>query len=107
MQKSLIIISCLVLSSAVLAGNSTGKIATIFVSDNSTAVLFTLTSPIVDTPRCNEGHRFSIDLRKPGGTAAYTAILEAKKNGYQITVEGLNTCANEWKSEDLKNIAIH
>ncbi len=39
--------------------------------------------------------------------ATYTAILEAKKQGYKVTVEGLNTCANEWKSEDLKNIKIH
>lgn len=90
-----------------LAGNATGNVASIYVADDSPTVLFTLTSAINDTPRCNEAQRFSIGLRKPGGMAAYMAILEAKKEGYEIRVEGLNTCTNEWKSEDIKNITLH
>ena len=107
MQKLLIIVSFFLLSNSAFAGNATGQISSIFVADDSTAVLFTLTSAIENTPRCNEGKRFSIELRKPGGMATYTAILEAKKQGFNVTVDGLNTCANEWKSEDLKNIKIH
>lgn len=89
------------------AGNSTGKISSIYVADDSDAVLFALSSPIERTPRCNEAERFSINIRKPGGMAAYQAILEAKSQGYEVSVEGLNTCVNEWKSEDIKNIVLH
>ncbi len=95
------------LHSVAVAGHPTGKIASISVADNSTAVLFTLSSAISDTPRCNEGQRFSIALHKPGGAAAYTAILEAKQQGYEVSVEGLNSCGNEWKSEDIKTIILH
>lgn len=107
MQKLISIIIVMALPVTAPAGTATGKIADIFVSDNDTAVLFTLTASIDDTPRCNEGKRFSLNLRKPGGMAAYTAILEAKRNEYIVSVEGLNTCANEWKSEDIKNIVLH
>lgn len=107
MNKLLIILITFWFSSSTLAGNATGKISSIFVADDSTAVLFSLTTPINSTPRCNEDERFSINIRKPGGMAAYTAILEAKRQGYEVTVQGLNTCTNEWKSEDIKNVLLH
>lgn len=88
------------------AGSGVGKVTRIFVADGSSAVLFKLDSAIEDTPRCNENKRFSINLHKPGGMAAYRAILEAKREGYRVTVEGLNTCSNEWKSEDVEDIVI-
>ena len=107
MRIFFIFIMSILSSSTAFAGTATGKIATIYVADNDTAVLFTLTSPIKNTPRCNEGERFSLNLRKPGGMAAYMALLEAKRQDYDVAVEGLNTCANEWKSEDIKNIELH
>ena len=107
MYKLIIILTSLFFSNIAYSGNATGKITTIFVADNSFYVLFKLNSPINDTPRCNDEERFSISLSKPGGTAAYTAILEAKREGYEVSVEGLNTCTNEWKSEDIKNIIIN
>ena len=106
MNKLCLMLTALVYSGLVFAGNATGKITSIFVADNSDAVLFMLDSQINDTPRCNEAKRFSIGLRKPAGMAAYMAILEAKREGYEVSVEGLNTCINEWKSEDIKNILL-
>ena len=107
MYKLIIVLITLSFSNSVLSGNATGKITSILVADNSFNVLFMLNSEIEDTPRCNEEKRFSISLRKPGGVAAYTAILEAKKENYEVSVEGLNTCVNEWKSEDIKNIKLN
>ena len=107
MYKITILLISLALSNNAFSGNATGKITTIFVADNSFYVLFMLNSNINNTPRCNEEKRFSLSLQKPGGFAAYTAILEAKKEGYEVNVEGLNTCANEWKSEDIKNIKLN
>jgi len=107
MKKLLVIAITFLVTGNALAGNVTAKIASILVADDATAVLFTLTLPINGTPRCNEGERFSVDIRKPGGMAVFTAILEAKKQGYEVTVEGLNTCVNEWKSEDIMNVMLH
>lgn len=107
MFKLIIALFTLVYSSLVYSGEATGRITTILVADNSYSILFKLSSEINATPRCNEGNRFSISLRKPGGIAAYTAILEAKKEGYEVNVTGLNTCTNEWNSEDTKNIVLN
>jgi hypothetical protein len=101
---SIAVIAILVSSNA-LAGTATGKILTITVSNNTTVVLFSLTSPIDKTPKCNEEGRFSVELKKPGGMAFYKAILEAKKQDYQVTVNGLNTCG--WKSENVKDITLY
>jgi hypothetical protein len=50
--------------------------------------------------------RFSIKLRKPGGMAVHTAILEAKIRGMKY-YRSTNSCANKWKSDDIKNIVLH
>lgn len=107
MKQLLILFASLYFCNFAIAGNATGKISSIYVATDSNAVLFTLTSPIVRSPRCNERERFSINITKPGGLSAYNAILEAKSQGYTVTVEGLNTCISEWKSEDIKNIELH
>lgn len=107
MKNIITIFLSLFFCSVAYAGTATGKISSVYIADDSVAVLFTLTSAINGTPRCNERERFSINIRKLGGMAAYSAILEAKSQGYEVTVEGLNTCANEWKSEDVKNIILH
>ena len=91
----------------VFAGSAVGHITTITVANDNYAVLFQLDKPIDDTPRCNESRQFSIHLKKPGGPAAYTAILEAKRQDYTVRVEGLNNCSNEWKSEDVKTITFY
>ena len=101
---SFIVIAFLVPANA-LAGTATGKISSITVTNDSSVVLFSLTSPINKTPKCNEEGRFSIQLRKPGGMTAYTAILEAKKQDYEVTVNGLNTC--DWRSENVKDITLY
>jgi len=104
--KLILLLATLLFSISAFSGTSKGKITNIYVADNSFFVLFKLDSDIKDTPRCNEQKRFSISLGKPGGMAAYTAILEAKRNNYVVSVKGLNTCVNEWKSEDIKNIIL-
>ncbi len=105
--KFFIVFISLFLSVNVLSGVSTGKVQSIEVSDSSPAVLFSMSSAIKDTPRCNEKAMFSINVSKINGSAAYEAVLEAKRRGYEITVTGLNTCTNEWKVEDVKNIKLH
>jgi hypothetical protein len=107
MTRVVFVLTALLYSGLALAGTATGKVTSIYVADGSNAVLFKLDATIEDTPRCNEAQRFSINLIKPGGMAAYRAILEAKRDGYEVSVEGLNTCGNEWKSEDIKQIVIN
>ena len=93
-------------TSTVFAGNAVGRVGTITIANDSHAVLFQLDREIDNTPRCNESKRFSIHLQKPGGMAAYMALLSAKQQGYTVLIEGLNNCANEWKSEDIKTITF-
>lgn len=88
------------------AGNAVGRITTITVTNNNHAVLFQLEKPIENTPRCNETKHFSIHLQKPGGMAAYMALLHAKQQGYTVLVEGLNNCSNHWKAEDVKSLVL-
>ena len=107
MYRQLMLLCAVFCSGQVYAGSAVGKITNIHVADNSVYVLFMLDSDISNTPRCNEKGRFSISLRKPGGSAAYTAILEAKREGYQVRVEGLNTCSNDLRSEDIRNITLY
>ena len=104
-MKSLIFLFCL-FSSISYAGQATGKVRSIELNTTIFAVLFQLDSTIQGTPRCNEKGQFSIDLRKPSGQQAYSLLLEAKREQYTVTVEGLNSCANEWKSEDTGRIII-
>jgi hypothetical protein len=107
MKRIAMLLPALCLSAPVLAGGATGRIASIVVADDSPVVLFTLAARIEGTPRCNEAQRFAIHLGKPGGMAVYTALLEAKRQGYEVGVEGLNTCTNEWKSEDVRNVQLY
>lgn len=91
---------------ALLAGTARGTVANVYVSNSSPAVLFDLNSGIEDTPRCNESGRFAIDTGKFGGTASFHALMEAKREKYTVSVQGLNTCVADWKSEDVKYIHL-
>lgn len=106
MNRMIFMLTALFYCGYALAGTAVGKVTSVYVADGSSAILFKLDAPITDTPRCNEAKRFSISLIKPGGMASYRAILEAKREQYKVSVEGLNTCGNEWKSEDVKDIVI-
>lgn len=100
------IIVTIFISNGVLAGNATGTIESVVVSDSSNSILFTVSAPIADTPRCNEAKRFAVALNKPGGMATFMTILEAKRERYNVAIEGTNTCSNEWKSEDIRNLEL-
>jgi hypothetical protein len=107
MARRLLYLLLLCHAGAVMAGSANGHVTTITVANDTYVVLFHLDKPIENTPRCNESQRFSIHLQKPGGMAAYMAMLAAKQQGYTISVEGLNHCSNDWKSEDVRTITVN
>ena len=79
MYMRLLPVLLLCYAGSVAAGTATGRVTTITVSNDNYAVLFQLDKPIDKTPRCNESQHFSVHLQKPGGMAAYMALLEAKQ----------------------------
>lgn len=89
-----------------MAGTGSGQVVNIWITDDSFAVLFQLDGELKGSPRCNETGHFALNLRKPGGVAAYMALLEARREKYFVQAEGLNTCGNHWKSEDLLDLQI-
>jgi hypothetical protein len=91
---------------ASLAGSASGRVTSIYTANDSAVVLFKLDGELHDSPRCNEKGRFAINTADRGGENVYRAILEAKARGYRVVVNGLNTCASNWKSEDVRNIEI-
>lgn len=106
MKKLSLIFAALLYSGMAVCGSAKGQVSGIVVGNGLYAVMFTLTAKIDDTPKCNEAKRFAINMAKPGGMVAYMAILEAKKQGYDVTVRGLNTCVAEWRSEDIEDITL-
>lgn len=88
------------------AGQATGEVVRIAVADNFSSVLFSQGATITETPRCNERQKFSVGLEKLGGMAAYMLLLDAKRQGHRLAVEGLRAWANGWKSDDIKRIAV-
>ena len=91
---------------AAWAGDGAGKIGRIWVSNDAPVVLFNLTTEINDAPRCNELGRFAIDLRRPGGSASYEALLAAKGYDLPVRVRGLNTCRAYHGAEDVKELVV-
>lgn len=106
MMRSVLLLSGLLGTALAMAGSATGRIATIEITNHLPAILFTLDAEIQGTPRCNEYERFAVDLRKIAGDEVYEALLLARREGYVVRVEGLNTCAADWKSEDVKSITL-
>ena len=106
MKYTLLTVLLFIFTNLSVAGEARGLVTSIQVADDSHAILFQLDGEIKGTPRCNESGRFALSLRKFGGMAGYMALLEAKREKYEVRVEGLNTCANHWKSEDVLDIQI-
>lgn len=104
--KQLFVASLFWLPLAAIAGGASGQIQNIWLANDAYAVFFDLSEPMEGTPRCNETKRFAIDLRRPGGEAAYRGLLRAKENGWTVDVSGLNTCRVHYQSEDLKQLII-
>lgn len=88
------------------AGTGTGKIDTIWVANNATFIMFSVTEPLEDSPRCNETNRFAINLLAPGGEAVYRSLLAAKEQGWSVKAMGLNTCRQHFKAEDLRELVV-
>jgi hypothetical protein len=107
MSKRVLLIVLLLFPAVAFAGSASGRVTSIFVANDSAVVLFKLDGELRDSPRCNESGRFAIQTAKKGGANVYRAILEAKARGYTVVVKGLNTCATNWKSEDVRNLEIH
>ena len=94
-------------SSTAFAGTAIGRVTSITVSNNSDTVLFQINKPIHNTPRCNATGQFALHLKKPGGMAAYMALLEAKKHSYTVLIDGMNNCSGNWQSEDIRTIKLN
>lgn len=90
----------------VYAGNASGKVSSIQLSNNSSTVLFSTGSVIDKTPRCNTLNLFAIDLKQAGGSAMYTLLLDARRYDYVISVTGLNTCSVYFEAEAVKTIVL-
>lgn len=97
----------LVMTGTLQAGTATGNVTWIQVNNYSNAVLFSLNTSIEKTPKCNERNQFAIDLLQPAGNAIYQLLLDARRYGYVITVNGLNTCAVFYEAEGVKTIDIN
>jgi hypothetical protein len=89
---------------SVQAGDASGHINYIQLTNNSNAVLFSLNRNIEKTPNCNARKLFAIDLLQTGGNAMYQLLLEARRYGYLLNVSGLNTCAVHFEAEGVKSI---
>lgn len=94
-------------STTAFAGTAIGRVTSIIVANNHDTVLFQVNKPIHNTPHCNATGQFAIHLSKPGGMAAYMALLAAKQHGYTIMVEGINQCSGKWQSEDIRTIRLN
>ena len=106
MLKRIFLILVLAFPAVALAGSASGRVSRIYTANDSPVVLFAVEGGLHDTARCNESGRFAILTTKKGGSNVYRAILEAKVRGYTVVVTGLNTCSNDWKSEDVRNVEI-
>jgi hypothetical protein len=106
MAKIIFALVALLYVPAVFAGTASGTVESIQVASDSPAVRFKLDAPIEDTPRCNQTGWFAFDLRKETGKTMLEVLLVAKQNGFTVSVEGLNTCVSDWKSENVKNLVI-
>lgn len=104
--RVILVIVCAFCSVSALAGHGIGLVETIQVTGHSHMVAFGLDDETIKFPRCNESHRFSINLNEPGGSAAYHLVVEAKKHKLKLRVVGNGTCRNEWKAEDVKSIVL-
>ncbi|TQV85716.1 hypothetical protein FKG94_02415 [Exilibacterium tricleocarpae] len=88
------------------AGVAEGQVASIHIANHAGYVLFDLDAEIKNSPRCNTRRKFAIDLGKPGGRAAYSALLEAKRGSFKVSVVGLNTCGVHLESEGVKTLEV-
>jgi hypothetical protein len=88
------------------AGTASGRITHIELSNNSNAVLFSTSSAIDKTPRCNTLGLFALDLTQTGGPAMYELLLDARQYGYVLTVTGLNICTVYLEAEAVKKIVL-
>ena len=95
-----------IMNNSASAGTVTGKIGTIRISNSLNTIAFDLTGPIKNTPNCNDLGMFSISMFKESGDIFHSAIMEAKKNNWTVSVTGLNTCVAHPKAEDVKYITI-
>jgi hypothetical protein len=98
---------CLLLPFACNAGTASGRVISVYAASDSSVVLLKLDGELHDSPNCNKNGQFAFNTSSMGGENIYRAVLEAKARGYTVMVKGLNTCAGNWKSEDLRTIEIH
>ncbi len=96
----------LIISQLCYAGEGRGYVTEMKASTTSDVVMFSLSSGIENTPRCNEEKMLSINLNQAGGQAVFSLPKFAVENNLEIKAYGLNTCKGYWKSEDVKDILV-
>ncbi len=105
-MKLYLIVICLFLSSASLAGNAKGKVTDLRASNTTNSVIFAVSGEIEDAASCNKWEMFGIKLDVSGGQAVFELIKYAFLNDLDVEVSGLGTCVAHWRSEDVKDVAI-
>lgn len=98
---------CLIFSSSVFAGNTTGKINTIWVHYYNDFVLFSLDSSQPNLAVCAVTGRYVVSTSTQQGRNVLSTILAAKAAGQLVTVMGKNTCTTHGDSEDVFAISIN
>lgn len=106
MYKRFLIIMLILTSSPAFAGTAVGHIGSILIRNDKDTVLFSVTTPIHNTPACNETNQFAIHLNEPGGKAIYKALLTAKRMNDTVMVDGTKSCSGNWKSEDVRVLRL-
>ena len=83
-----------------------GKVEEISVTLSSNVILFSLASPLEDSPRCNANKMYAIDTRLPNGRTAADLLRAAYANGRTVIAVGNNACTANFKSEEVKRLSF-
>ena len=105
-MKHLFLLS-LFISSAIQAGNTTGKIGTVFVHEYNSIVLFNMASSSQGMTGCATTKRYSINTDTQAGKNLFSAILAAKAAAQTVTVIGKNVCELHGDAENIQYIYIN
>ena len=97
----------LALSPSVFAGNTTGKIHTVWVHNYNDFVLFSLESTQPSFTTCAVTGRYVVSTSTQQGKNILSTVLAAKAAGQTVSVMGKNTCTTHGDAEDVFAISIN
>jgi hypothetical protein len=94
-------------SPSVFAGNTTGKIHTVWVHYYNDFVLFSLESTQPSLAACAVTGRYVVSTSTQQGKNILSTVLAAKAAGQTVSVMGKNTCTTHGDAEDVFAISIN